>query len=294
VRLVDVPADLVNDPRARNYIIDNLRPGTTVHRRVEVVNTSRSTVRVALYPGAAVIAHGAFTEAGGKTRDELSTWTRFDHGTLAVPGGGRARATVTIRIPRDAAPGERYAMLWAQVSGRRTGSGITLVNRVGIRVYLSVGGHNPPASDFTADSVTAARDRAGRAVLLARVHNTGGRALDLRGTLGLSKVTGSLRAGPYPVQLGTTLAPGQSEPVRVPITDQVADGPWNAALQLKSGPLEKTYRARITFPHGPGVAAPVKPQSMPERSQLGAIGAAAALLLVAGGSGFAVFRRRRT
>ncbi|MER5433701.1 peptidase [Streptomyces sp. NPDC002588] len=255
VRLVDIPASLADDPRAHHYIVDNLLPGTTIKRRVEVSNSSASKAHVDLYPGAAHIVRGAFVGESGRAKSELTTWTTLDHRSLDVPAHSTARATVTMTVPKDAAPGERYGVVWAQISGGRGGS-ITLVNRTGIRAYLSVGGKNPPPSDFTADTMTAERDASGRAVVLAQIHNTGGRALDLSGTLRLSKVSGSLSAGPYAVQLGTTLAPRQSEPVKVLVTDQVADGPWKATLELKSGLVEKTYHARITFPHKPGASAP--------------------------------------
>ncbi|WP_331740188.1 hypothetical protein OG298_44030 (plasmid) [Streptomyces sp. NBC_01005] len=253
VRLVDVPADLVDDPRARHYIIDNLTPGTTVHRRIEVLNTTDSTLHVDLYPAAATIAHGSFVGAAGTKRNYLSTWTTLKHTRLNVPAHGTARDTVTIAVPKDAAPGESYAVVWAQVSGGQ-GGGVALVSRTGIRVYLSVGGHNAPAPNFTARTMTAERGPDGRAIVRAQVINTGGRALDLSGTLKLSSVSGSLSAGPYQVQLGTSLAPRQSEPVKIPVTDDVADGPWRASLELKSGLIVKKFHAKIKFPHTQGIA----------------------------------------
>jgi hypothetical protein len=234
------------------YIIDNLTPGTTVRRRIEVSNTTDSSLHVAVYPDAAHIIHGAFVGAAGNTENELSSWTTLEHKTLDVPAHDTASDTVTIAVPKDAAPGETYAVVWAQVSGSR-GGGVALVSRAGIRIYLSVGGHNPPASNFVARTMTAERGPDGRPIVRAQVRNTGGRALDLSGTLKLSAVSGNLSAGPYPVQLGTSLAPGQSEPVSIPVTDQVADGPWNATLKLKSGLLDKTFHAKIRFPHGQGI-----------------------------------------
>ncbi|MFI5750009.1 hypothetical protein ACIBBE_29725 [Streptomyces sp. NPDC051644] len=253
VRLVDIPADLADDPRARHYIIDNLTPGTTVHRRIEVLNTTDSTLHVEVYPAAATITHGSFVGAVGRKRNELSSWTRLRRRTLDVPAHDTLRDTVTIRVPRDAAPGESYAVVWAQVRGGR-GGGVALVSRTGIRMYLSVGGHNPPAPNFTARTMTAARGPDGRAIVRAQIINTGGRALDLSGTLKLSSVSGSLSAGPYQVQLGTSLAPHQSEPVMIPVTDEVADGPWRATLELKSGLLVKKFHAKIKFPHTQGTA----------------------------------------
>ncbi|WP_406171889.1 peptidase [Streptomyces sp. NBC_00996] len=278
VRLVDVPASLVNDTRARQYIIDNLHPGATIRRRVEVANTSDEPARVVVYPSAARIRHGSFIGAFGRQRSELTSWTSLSRKRLEVPAHSTARTSVTIRVPRDAAPGERYGVIWAQMSGG-AGPGVTLVNRAGIRLYLSVGGHNPPPTKFTVDTMTAERDRAGRAIVKAQVHNTGGRALDLSGTLNLSKVRGSINAGPYAVQLGTTLAPGQSEPVTVPVTDQVANGPWKATLNLKSGLYEETYRARITFPRHRGHGRPVPAHAVVGGRHMAFYGGAAGLAL---------------
>jgi hypothetical protein len=129
--------------------------------------------------------------------------------------------------------------------------------------------------------MTAERDASGRAVVHAKVHNTGGRALDLTGALKMSQVSGNISAGPYPVDSGKSLAPGQSASVDVIVTDQVADGPWNVSLTLKSGLLEVTHGARITFPKGPGMAAAVlshPDQGIPLHWRL--IGASAALVLL--------------
>lgn len=172
VRLVDIPVDLADDPRARHYIVDNLTPGTTVHRRIEVLNTTDSTLHVEVYPAAATITHGSFVGAAGRKRNELSSWTRLRRRTLDVPAHDTLRDTVKIAVPRDAAPGERYAVVWAQVRGGR-GGGIALVSRTGIRMYLSVGGHNPPAPNFTARTMTAERGPDGRAIVRAQITNTG-------------------------------------------------------------------------------------------------------------------------
>lgn len=295
VRLVDVPADLIGDPRARQYVIDNLKPGTTVSRRIEVSNTSESGLHVTLYSGAADIVRGSFVGAAGNTGNELTTWIKLRQRSLDIPAHSVARDTVTIAVPRDAAPGERYGVVWAQVSSRHKDGGISLVSRTGIRVYLSVGGNNPPLPKFTVDTMTAARDRDGRAVVQAQVHNTGGRALDLAGSMKMSQVSGSLSAGPYEVQLGTTLAPGQSQPVRVVVTDQVEDGPWDVSLSLKSGLLKETYKARITFPHNPGVAAAVRSRhQQPSALHPALIAVPAALaLLFAVALGITLSHRRR-
>ena len=292
LRLMDVPTAAANDPRARLYIVDHLAPGSVIHRRVEVSNTTSAPVRVAVYPAAASIAAGSFVGAGGHTPNGLSSWTTLSQGVVDLAPGAKAQDTVTVTVPLDAAPGEQYAAVWAEISAP-AGSGVTLVNRVGIRMYLSVGGANAPPSSFTVDSLTAARAADGHPMVAAQVHNTGGRALDMSGTLSLSDGPGSLSAGPFPAQLGGTLAPGQSTVVTIALDQQLPDGPWNAALTLKSGLLEENSQARIQFPAGPGAANPVTLRETIgayHRVVIGVLGLLASLVIAAV---VVIVRRRR-
>jgi hypothetical protein len=258
VRLVDVPATAGKDPRAQVYITDHLAPGTVIRRRIEVSNTSASTTPVALYAAAAAIAHGSFLGGAGHTADELSTWTSVSPGAAAIPANGRVTATVTITVPADAAPGERYGVVWAEASATPSaGGGITQVSRVGIRLYLSVGPGGAPGANFTIDSLTAKRAADGQPIVVATVSNTGGRALDVNGSLRLSAGPGGLNAGPFPATLGTTLAVGDSEPVTIALDKRIPAGPWDAEITLRSGLLERSAHATITFPDL-GASPPVK------------------------------------
>ncbi len=81
-----------------------------------------------------------------------------------------------------------------------------------------------------------------------RFRNTGGRALDLSGTLQLTDGPGGLSAGPFPLVLGTTLGIGETEPVGFKLDKQLPNGPWKAHLKVTSGLLTETAQATITFP----------------------------------------------
>jgi hypothetical protein len=249
LRLVDVPVSERNDPRAQIYIVDHVAPRTVIHRRIEVSNTTASTAHVVLYPAAATISKGSFLGSVGHTPNDLSTWTSVLPRSSDVPAGGRLTATVTIAVPNDAAPGEQYGVVWAEVrSAPIAGGGVTQVNRVGIRLYLSVGPGGAPAANFTIDSLTAERSPDGRPMVLATVHNTGGRALDMSGTLELLSGPGGLRAGPFPATLGITMAIGRTEPVTFVLDKQLPAGPWDARITLHSGLIVRSARATITFP----------------------------------------------
>jgi hypothetical protein len=249
LRLVDIPLRARDDPRARVYIVDHLPPGTVIHRRIEVSNTTAADASVALYPAAADIQGGSFLGAAGHTRNELSSWTSVGPAASTVPAGGLVTATVSITVPRDAAPGERYGVVWAEVRSAPTAdAGLVQVSRVGIRLYISVGPGGPPAADFTIESLTAERTSDGRPLVRATVHNTGGRALDMYGTLRLSSGPGGLSAGPFPVTLGITLAIGETERVTTALDPQLPAGPWDARITLHSGLVERNARGTITFP----------------------------------------------
>jgi len=263
LRLVDVPVTASGDPRAQLYIVDHLAPGSVIERRIEVSNTTTSVAHVVLYAAAATIEHGSFLGSAGDTPNDLSTWTSVVPGASDVPAGGRLIATVTIAVPDDAAPGEQYGVVWAEIRSAPTvGGGVIEVNRVGIRIYLSVGPGGAPAADFTIDSLTAERSSGGQPIVLAAVHNTGGRALDMSGTLELLAGPGGLSAGPFAATLGTTLAIGETELVRIALDSQIPAGPWDARITLRSGLLERTARATITFPVA-GAAPPVSISTRP-------------------------------
>ena len=256
LRLLEAPLTGRNDPRAQVYIVDHLAPGTIIHRRIEVSNTTGSPARITLYPSAATIEKGSFLGAEGHTPNELSTWTSVRPRTVMVQAGGVATANVTVMVPPDAPPGEQYGVVWAEErKAPEDGLGITQVSRVGIRLYLSVGPGNPPAADFTIDSLTAKRMEDGRPAILASVHNTGGRALDMNGALKLLHGPSGLTAGPFPASLGTTLAIGETGTVTILLDKELPAGPWDAHISLKSGLLERSAHARITFPAS-GATAP--------------------------------------
>jgi hypothetical protein len=292
LRLLDVPVAERNDPRAQIYIVDHLAPGTVIQRRIEVSNTTASSVHVVLYAAAASIAKGSFLGAAGHTPNDVSTWTSVRPGASDILAGGRVTATVTIAVPSDAAPGEQYGVVWAEArSASVAGGGIVQVSRVGIRLYLSVGPGGAPASNFTIDSLTAERSPDGHPMVLATVHNTGGRALDMSGTLQLLAGPGGLSAGPFPATLGTTLAIGDTEPVTFALDKRIPAGPWNARITLQSGLLERSAQATLTFPDI-GAAPPVNTTSA-RPGWLGLALAGLIVLLLLGIAALLVILRQR-
>ncbi|WP_371778406.1 peptidase [Streptosporangium subroseum] len=289
IRLVDVPIAARADQRARRYIVDHLKPGMVINRRIEVTNSSDTPLRVALYSAAASIGNGRFAFAEDRTSNELSTWTSIAPRGLTLAPHSSSMATVTVTVPDRASTGERYAVAWAEVTTTAPPGGVSEVNRVGVRLYLSVGPGGAPPTDFTIDTLTTQRTAGGNPMVLAQVHNTGGRALDLTGDLRLTEGPGGMSAGPFDVELGTTLPPGGTGTATVALSDQVPDGPWKARIRLRSGLVERLAQATIRFPSSAGLAAAV-----PTDADLLPVAIAAGLVLAATGLTVVLLRRRRT
>ncbi len=250
IRLLEVPKGREDDPRARLYIVDHLDPGATITRKIEVSSGLDRPARVTLYAAGADVRAGTFRFFDGTRANELSSWTSVSPSVVELAAGAVQNATVRIAVPGDALDGERYAVVWAQIAGEGDGE-VRTVSRVGIRIYLSVGEGAEPATDFTVESLTAARDADGRPRVSALVRNLGRRALDLNGELRLGNGPGGLSAGPFDAQLGTTLGVGETAPVAVVLDPVIPDGPWDARLTLRSGPVTRLATATITFPATP-------------------------------------------
>lgn len=264
VALVDIPEARQADPRARTYVIDHVEPGARFERRLRVCNGTAAPVTVQVYAGAATIDGAAFRAVEGRQTNELSSWITVAPTQVTVPAKGEKIVPVGFAVPADATGGERYAALLVEAPAVRQPSGNSVANRVGVRVYLSVGGPQEPQSQFVVDSLQAARGADGRPVVTARVRNTGERALDMAGELTLSEGPGGLSAGPFAATVGTTLAVGATAPVEVVLDEAVRGGPWLATITMRSGLLERAAKASITFPDNVGTsAAPVEAAQLP-------------------------------
>src|SRR4029079_10974331 len=130
------------------------------------------------------LRHGEFMFGPNHSKNELAGWTSVSRDLVRLAPGTKAFQTVTIRVPKDASAGERYAVIWAEVS--TSGSrGVKLANRVGIRMYLSVGAGGVPPSNFVIGPLVAKRSASGQSLVVARIHNTGKRTIAVGGNLTL-------------------------------------------------------------------------------------------------------------
>jgi hypothetical protein len=256
VRLVDVPVSEAHNPRALRYIIDYVRPGTVLRRRILVVSSESRRAHLTVYPDAATIIKGYFIGDAAATRSELTTWIKIQHPVLNLRPGARSLDLVTIRVPRIATRGEHYGVIWVQQEAHaRTASGVGVneISRVGIRIYLAVGKGGAPPTRFDITSISGVK-HGSRPLIVAHVRNTGGRAVDVAGTARLTGGPGGVTAGPFSNQQVVTLAPGQSGDVVFAPSRQLPEGAWQATVSLVSGLNRVRSTAGIQLGAGPGGA----------------------------------------
>ena len=291
IALLDVATDLRDDPRANVYITDNVPPGNTITHHVRVTNHTGADAALDVYAGPAKIADGTFTpEERGET-SALTSWITLDKAGLTLADGESDDVTVTIAVPKDAPETEQYGVIWASTQPNPGTDGVQVVSRVGIRTYLSVGAGNGPPSDFTISEVTPKRDADGNATVVAAVHNTGGRAVDLTGSLDLTNGPGGLTAQTVSAQT-VTVGPGGDGKVSftVPNSATLPAGPWQAAVKLASGFDKHDIATSITFPDK-GIGETV---GASDGRSIGAwVGVALAVLVVALAVAAYVMRNRR-
>ena len=238
VRLVDAPVSEADNPRALRYIIDYLPTGTIIHRRILIANGEARTARFTVYADAAHITAGQFAGDAGATRSELTDWVSVQHPVVTLAARTSVMDMVTINVPSGATRGEHYGVIWVQQTAKaRTSSGstVTEIDRVGVRIYLAVGHGGAPPSSFDITSVTGHLTAAGQPVVVAHVNNTGGRAIDLNGTVSLADGPGNTSSGPFRARQTVTLAPGQSWNVTFAAPKSLPLGSWRATVSLVSG-----------------------------------------------------------
>ena len=252
IRLMEAPVAERDNPRAYQFIVDHVAPHTTLQRRIEVSNQSGQPQAVDMSAGAATVANGVFNWADDAAGNELTSWISFSADHLQLRAWENRQVTATIQVPPDAVAGEQYAVLWAAVTSRPPGGGITSVNRVGIRIYLDVGPGGAPRSDFMIGNFTAARRADKVPSLSVLVRNTGGRAVDVNGALDLTDGPAGTRAGPFTADATTTLRPGESGTVTFTMPATLPNGPWQASVSLASGTVKHTAQAAVTFPDPAG------------------------------------------
>ena len=236
-------------PRDRSYVVRTVRPGQELTDRLEAVNLTDRPLELAIAAvDATILADGSF--APGTKAEADGRWLAVSPTRVRVPARGTSPVELRLRIPADASPGDHVAAVVAQRADGATTSGggnVRLVQRVGVRTYLTV--ERPPGQP-PARRAFELRDLRWVGAPAARtfevdVANTGELLVEPLGTLTIAR--GGLSAATDVPVLGTVPV-GESRTLRLSAPDPLEPGTYEATVRLRdvNGGAEQQRAASFT------------------------------------------------
>jgi hypothetical protein len=133
-----------SDPQAQIYIVATVAPGDSLDRRVAISNGTDANAPVDAYLGGARLEHDQFVP--DDHADEIVRWATVSPASVQLAPNEESPVDVHLAVPRDASAGAHYGVVWAQTAPAVGVSGISTVNRVGVRVLLTVTGDGASAA----------------------------------------------------------------------------------------------------------------------------------------------------
>ncbi|MDQ1123150.1 hypothetical protein [Microbacterium trichothecenolyticum] len=128
-------------PDGRISLRHTVDPGGNIADAIAVTNLGAESTSYLVAPGDGVLGDdGAFDIASGEPRD-AGAWVSIsglDAGVLTLGPGETRVLPVRIDVPADAVPGDHPAGIVVGVS--RGDGGVTVTNRIGVRLHLQVAG----------------------------------------------------------------------------------------------------------------------------------------------------------
>ncbi|AKN69774.1 hypothetical protein QR97_07995 [Streptomyces sp. PBH53] len=231
---------------ARPYFTLSAEPGQTLTDKVAVRNKTARPLTFRLYAADAynTARDGGFAVRTLKERMRgVGAWARPATARVTVPGHRTVTVPFTLRVPRDAEPGDHPGALVALDEHVDTGSGrlaLGVRRAVGARIYLRVGGPTLPALSVEQLRVSHHQPLVpglgdSTATVSYTLRNTGNVTLSPRVELTARGLFGRTLLDRELTRVPAELLPGQ----RVRLTET-----WRGAPQLDRARVTLTARAR--------------------------------------------------
>jgi len=199
-----------------------VNPGASVDDALVVANHGTAPIDLGVYA-----ADGYTTDSGqfdlvvaGKKSRAVGAWVAGADDHIVVPAGETKEFPFSVRIPKNATPGDYAGGIVTSLVQPDTAQGINVDRRLGIRITLRVGGELTPQLSVENQRISwtggANPLATGDATMTYTLHNTGNAAISAQQSATLSGPFGWFPFGTPKVAAPPQLLPGEKWTVTVP------------------------------------------------------------------------------
>ncbi|MFF2330003.1 MULTISPECIES: WxL protein peptidoglycan domain-containing protein [unclassified Streptomyces] len=202
-----------------------VNPGGEAEDTMVVANHGTTPLRLAVYA-----ADGYTTEKGQldlltkeKKSRSIGSWVHTPQESVRIAPGKSAEIPFTVKVPRDATPGDYVGGILTSLKQSDNAEGIAVDRRLGIRIKLRVSGALRPA--LAVEDVHIGYDGSanpfaqGDATVTYSLHNTGNALLSGTQKVTLTGPFGTLSTDAGTIAASPELLPGERWKVTVPLHD---------------------------------------------------------------------------
>lgn len=180
-----------DDPKTRSWFVYTLKPNGEVSSSVTIQNKGKEKAQLRIYPvDATSNKDGAFTLFSQGTKNDVGGWITLNTDQVEVEAGSKITVPFTLTIPPLATPGDHVGgiAIESKEDLNLSTSGVKLVQRLGVRFYITVEGERVENLSIKNIKVT---ESGGQTYLSYSLANTGNMNLSPKGSLKIGSVFGS-------------------------------------------------------------------------------------------------------
>lgn len=204
----------------------NVNPGHEIRDGLVIGNRGKKPLTLKLYAADAFTTdEGGYDILGEDEKTSgVGAWIRINHAQVTVAPGREAQIPFTITVPDKAQPGDHAGGIVSVLERDNAAAGMTINQRVGLRVRLRVSGDLEPRLEIEDTKLSFAGgsfnpSSRGDAVLTYTVRNTGNAVLAATQEASASGPFGAFRVKTGTLPDTPPLLPGDTWQVKVPIED---------------------------------------------------------------------------
>lgn len=178
------------EPTRSWFVYGDVKPGQVIHDKALVENTMKEPVTIVIYPVDVHVAEdGAYTPDGDESIPvDVGSWVKLDKGEVSLAPGERRLVDFTINVPKQVAIGDHTGGILIRrkvptkelqkdpVTGEMVETGVQIVTRVGVRIYVTITGE--PVRRLSFDKLSFEKNTDGKPFFYFSLNDEGNTKLN--------------------------------------------------------------------------------------------------------------------